>query len=108
MPMSSSAPQIPSPQEMIESYRRLADELERFVSLGPQSFTSNVVISDWIIAKRAVPVLLGKMSGHPHVRDGKAGLTTEIVFWDEEQNLARTVNRWYRLGRPAVGHGFDQ
>lgn len=107
MPISPSAPLVPSPQEMIDAYRRLADDLEQFALHGPQSVMSTVTISDWVVAKRAVPVLLGTITGHPHIRTGKAGLTTEIVYWNQEENLARTINRWYRLGRPIVG-GLSQ
>lgn len=103
MPISPTAPLIPSPQEMIEVYRRLADDLEQLALLGPKCVMSPVTISDWVLAKRTVPVLLGTITGHPHIRTGKAGLTTEIVYWNQEENLARTINRWYRLGRPIVG-----
>lgn len=100
---NSASPPIPSPQEMIDAYRRLADDLERFAVLGPKSIVSSATISDWVIAKRAVPVLVGTITGHPNIKSGNAGFTTEIVFWDERQNLARTFNRWYRLGRPLEG-----
>ncbi|MBY5431666.1 hypothetical protein [Rhizobium leguminosarum] len=92
-----------SPKELIETYRRLADDLELYASLGSGSIKSTTSISGWVIAKRTVPVLLGTMAGHPSIKTGKAGLTTEVVYMDEQQQLARTVNRWYRLGRPLIG-----
>lgn len=96
-------PEISAPQEMIEMYRRLANDLERVSRDGPESIAPETSISDWMIAKRAVPILLGTVLGHPRVADGKPAATTEIVFWDEHWQLARTLNRWYRLGRPLVG-----
>lgn len=95
--------ETPSPQEMIAAYRRLADDLEAFGRVGLQAVESPATISEWVIAKRAVPILLGTVTGHPRISSGKAAATTEIVFWDEQQRLARTINRWYRLGRPLIG-----
>ncbi len=95
--------EISAPQEMIEVYRRLAEDLERVGRNGPESIAPDTSISDWVIAKRAVPILLGTVLGHPHVKDGKPAATTEIVYWDEHWQLARTLTRWYRLGRPLVG-----
>ncbi|MDP9630367.1 UNVERIFIED_ORG: hypothetical protein J2W85_002441 [Ensifer adhaerens] len=86
--------------ELAESYRKLADDLERFATEGTASITSQVMISEWFVAKRAVPALIGMMRGHPNIKNGNAGLTTELVFWDENLCVARSMNRWYRLGRP--------
>lgn len=95
--------EIAAPQEMIEIYRRLATDLERVGRDGPESIAPEVSISDWMIAKRAVPIMVGKVLGHSTVADGKHAATTEIVYWDEQWQLARTLTRWYRLGRPLVG-----
>ncbi len=95
--------EISAPKEMIEIYRRLANDLEQVGRDGPESIAPEVLISDWMIAKRAVPILLGTVLGHPRVNDGKPAATTEIVYWDEHWQLARTLTRWYRLGRPLIG-----
>lgn len=92
-----------APQEMIEIFRHLANDLERVGREGPESIAPEVSISDWMIAKRAVPIMVGTVLGHPTVADGKPAATTEIVYWDEHWQLARTLTRWYRLGRPLVG-----
>lgn len=92
-----------SPKELIEIYRRLANDLEKVGRDGPETIAPEVSISDWIIAKRAVPIMLGTVLGHPTVADGRPAATTEIVYWDEHWQLARTLTRWYRLGRPLVG-----
>ncbi|MQB22586.1 hypothetical protein DXT90_18335 [Agrobacterium tumefaciens] len=92
-----------APEEMIEIYRNLANDLERVGQDGPESIVPEVSISDWIIAKRAVPIIVGTVLGHPTVTDGKPAATTEIIYWDEHWQLARTLNRWYRLGRPLIG-----
>lgn len=103
MPRSEADPSFSSPKELIETYRRLADDLERFASLGPGSVHSETSISSWVLAKRTVPVLMGTMAGHPTIRTGNVGFTTEVVYVDQSNHLARTVNRWYRLGRPLIG-----
>ncbi|WP_075292024.1 hypothetical protein [Pararhizobium arenae] len=103
MPRSEAELSFSSPKELIEIYRRLANDLEQVGRDGPESIAPEVSISDWIIAKRAVPILLGTVLGHPTVRDGKPAASTEIVYWDEHWQLARTLNRWYRLGRPLIG-----
>ncbi|MEY9768589.1 hypothetical protein ABIA14_000866 [Sinorhizobium fredii] len=87
--------------ELAASYRKLADDLERYAAMGPASITSQVTISEWIVAKRAVPALVGKITGHPHIGEGNAGVTTELVYVDDKFSVARTMNRWYRLGSPA-------
>lgn len=95
--------EISAPQEMIELYRRLADDLELVGRDGPETIAPVTSISDWVIAKRTVPILVGTVLGHPTVLDGKPAATTEIVFWDEHWQLARTLTGWYRLGRPLIG-----
>nr|CAD6615004.1 hypothetical protein RFYW14_02770 [Pseudorhizobium flavum] len=95
--------QVSSPADLVATYRRLADDLERFASLGPGSVHSETSISAWVFAKRAVPVLMGSMAGHPTIKTGNIGFTTEVVYVDQSNHLARTVNRWYRLGRPLIG-----
>jgi hypothetical protein len=55
------------------------------------------------MGKRAVPILFGKMNGHPTIQDGKIGATTELFFHDPKVGLARTFNRWYRLGPHMLG-----
>ena len=43
-------------------------------------------------------VLVGFVSGHPRLRDGTI-TTSPLVWLDVERGLARTVSRWYRIGR---------
>jgi len=50
---------------------------------------------------RMAPCLTGMISGHPTVR-GPAVLTSDLWVYAPELGLARTLNRFYRLGRPMV------
>ncbi|KNY32194.1 hypothetical protein AKG12_21170 [Agrobacterium sp. SUL3] len=103
MPYSSSRPHMPSAQEVIETYRRLADDLETLGQVGPESIAPLVSVMDWTYAKRTVPIIIGEVLGHPHILDGTTAATTQVVYVDEHWQLARTINRWYRLGRPLIG-----
>jgi hypothetical protein len=84
---------------LVARLRDLADDLEGFHEHGHIPEIA-VAIEDWVLLRRAVPCLVGTMSGHPTVGDGNAGATTELFVFDTEAGIARTFNRWYRLGRP--------
>lgn len=43
-------------------------------------------------------VLAGMVSGHPHLRSGMIA-TSQLIAIDVVSGWARTVSRWYRLGR---------
>lgn len=90
-----------STEELVSSLRRLADDLEIYGNFGPHAVHTNTTISQWAVARRAVPVLIGRMCGHPTISDGHIGITTELIFWSLEHRLARSQNRWYRLSEPA-------
>lgn len=100
----SDLPNAPpkSLQEMIASYRKLADDLEFYLDLGPKMIDIETTVSEWAVARRAVPALIGKMKRHPTIQDGHVGISTEIVFWNLEHRVARSQNRWYRLGTSIV------
>ena len=83
---------------LAERMRELALALHEIALVGPEGIDATVMISDWVSAKRAVPILVGRMAGHPTIKDGRIGATTEIYFLDEAAGLARSFNRWYRLG----------
>lgn len=102
--MSETLPDMSplSLRQMITSYRRLADDLELYVNFGIGAVEVETTISDWAVARRAVPALLGKMRRHPTIKDGNVGISTELLFWNLEQRLARSHNRWYRLGDPVI------
>lgn len=93
--------QASSTKELVSSLRRLADDLEIYGNFGPHAVHANTTISQWAVARRAVPVLIGRMCGHPTISDGHIGITTELIGWNLEHGLARSQNRWYRLGEPA-------
>jgi hypothetical protein len=97
--LTSAVPDTPLP-DLVARLRALATALEEVALFGPASIKTDVSISDWVIAKRVVPVLVGRMDGHPHIKDGRAGATTEIFYFDQKASVVRTFNRWYQLGTP--------
>ncbi|MDT3684960.1 MAG: hypothetical protein RO009_07955 [Pseudorhodoplanes sp.] len=47
-------------------------------------------------------ILLGFVTGHPYIRDGKFCSTSPLIAYDAQlAEWARTVSRWYRLGAPS-------
>lgn len=91
------------PEELVKIHRRIASDLERVIRVGPESIAPLVSVMDWTYAKRTVPIIVGEVLGHPHILDGTTAATTQVVYVDEHWQLARTINRWYRLGRPLIG-----
>lgn len=88
-----------SPKRLIEDLRALADDLEAVIE-GETPGAPRVSIDSWTLVRRAVPSLLGRVEGHPEIRDGAPSCTSEVFYLDVERGLARTLSRWYRLESP--------
>lgn len=43
--------------------------------------------------------LIGQVTGHPHLGDTSVS-TSALIYVTEDQQCARTLSRWYRLGAP--------
>jgi hypothetical protein len=50
---------------------------------------------------RLLMVLIGRVTGHPHIEDGRTIHTSETIWLDRNRNWARSWNRLYQLGSPA-------
>ncbi|MFC3321344.1 DUF6634 family protein [Mesorhizobium cantuariense] len=89
----------------------LAADLER-VRLGvlPAAMANEdaPILDRWILAQRIVPSLAGLSTGHPRL-GGENRLigTSDLWLLSEDRAWARTLSRWYRLGRPAEQSGLD-
>jgi hypothetical protein len=65
------------------------------------------LLDGWIIARRTIPCLAGLSSGHPKLPgDRRLIATSDLWLLSDDRTWARTLSRWYRLGRPA-GHAAD-
>lgn len=60
------------------------------------------ILDRWVFGQRLVPCLAGLSTGHPRL-PGENRLigTSDLWLLSEDRNWARTLSRWYRLGRPA-------
>lgn len=60
------------------------------------------MLEDWFPAivpeKTEELALIGTVSGHPRLRDGRPIVTSNVVVLNVDAGLARTMSRWYRLG----------
>lgn len=85
--------------------RRLADDLDTLATgkrPAARALSSAPIIEDWKLAPRPVSCLTGIVFGHPRIDDGRPALTTELWVVDEAFGYARTLSRFYRLGRPGL------
>ncbi|TXN25056.1 DUF6634 family protein [Methylobacterium sp. WL9] len=59
-------------------------------------------IEDWKSAGREVRVVTGRVYGHPNIADGRPIVTSDL-YASDGASWARTLSRYYRLGKPARG-----
>lgn len=59
------------------------------------------ILDNWMWTSRNTTCLTGEVSGHPLLPgSGRQIITSDIWVMAEELSCARTLSRWYRLGRP--------
>jgi hypothetical protein len=58
------------------------------------------ILHEWRFHSIRSTVLEGIVVGHPSLRDGPVR-TSMLFYCDKERTFARTLSRYYRLGRPA-------
>jgi hypothetical protein len=83
--------------------RALADDCERLELRCPVSSTllaKAPLLEDWTPTVTPLGVhLVGRVNGHPLQGDRKIA-TSPVWFADPDGTWARTLSRYYRLGRP--------
>ncbi len=80
--------------------RELADDIEAIeegVAPIAEDLRDAPVLTGWSTVSHQVPVLAGFVAGHPSLKNL---IMTSQVFASDGQTWARTLSRWYRLGRP--------
>ena len=66
------------------------------------------LLDRWILGQRVVPCLAGLSTGHPRlVGENRLIGTSDLWLLSEDCAWARTLWRWYRLGRPAEQARLD-
>ena len=68
---------------------------------SPADLAAAPIIDRWSFAARAEPCLMGVISSHPEIGEGRPGLTTTLYAVDLQSGWARTWSCYYRLGRRA-------
>jgi hypothetical protein len=63
------------------------------------------ILERWFVGRRTVPCLIGFSTGHPALPgSNRPIITSDLWLLSEDYAWARTLSRWYRLGRPARKH----
>ncbi|ANK77431.1 hypothetical protein FA04_32905 (plasmid) [Ensifer adhaerens] len=89
-----------------DTLARLAHDIRQASSekFTPTLLANAPILDEFALVYSSALGLSGIVSGHPRISDGHRCVTTQVFYLDVEQGVARTVNRWYRLGRP---HGAE-
>lgn len=96
----------PGFDRMLSRLKALAADMEKIrESASPQSLGVEApVLESWALARRPAPCLTGLSSGHPILAgEGRPIVTSELWLMSAGGEWARTLSRWYRLGRPVTG-----
>lgn len=86
---------------MAAKLRALAVDLEALAAGHPPDVTmldGAPILDFWSLAERSEPCLIGIQSGHP-LLTGEAIISSGLYVLDLKAGVARTLSRWYRLGR---------
>jgi hypothetical protein len=88
----------------MERVKALSADMERIHrGVAPEEVADGEapLLDRWVLGRRTVPCLMGFSTGHPEL-PGQGRLITTSVLWllSSDMGWARTLSRWYRLGRP--------
>lgn len=93
----------------IDRLMRLVEDL-RAISEGTGPTGDDLkdapILNNWTREVRPVPCLVGYVSDHPHLPGvGRPIMTSDLWILAEHLGWARTLSRWYLLGRPQAASG---
>lgn len=72
--------------------------------LAPEALVEgeSPLLDRWILGRCPVPCLVGLSTGHPLLPGQNRMIgTSDVWLISEDRGWARTLSRWYKLGRPA-------
>lgn len=95
----------------IELLWNLVTDLKAIRQNGGPSVTELAnapIMQNWSVARRLEPCLSGRFNGHPRLKDGNFGVTSQLWFIDPQYKYVRTLSRFYRLGIPSEIEGRIQ
>jgi hypothetical protein len=94
--------------ELVSQARRLealSADMERVLEgVLPEAIMTEEppLLDRWILGNTLAPCLVGLSTGHPTlVGTNRAIATSNVWLMSDDMTWARTLSRWYRLGRPA-------
>lgn len=81
----------------------LASDMERIRDgMSPQELVDTDVplLDTWSVGLRSAQCLLGQSTGHPRlIGENRPIATSDLWLMSSDFTWARTLSRWYRLGR---------
>ena len=65
------------------------------------------ILERWrvLISPQGTPVIWGQVSGHPRLDDTMIS-TSRLIALNQRAGWARSISRWFRLGKPVAGDGM--
>jgi hypothetical protein len=85
----------------VDRLQRLATDLMMLADGHFNVSQKAPVLNNWIRTSRNATCLAGEVSDHPNLPgNGRLIITSDLCVIAEELGYARTISRWYRLGRP--------
>ena len=77
--------------------------------IPPEDLAADAPLLDrWLVAHHPAACLLGQSTGHPLLPGVERQITTsDLILMSRDHLWARTLSRWYRLGRPVGGTRQD-
>lgn len=97
--------QLTQVEEHLDRLRRLVVDIEALAHgrhPSPAVLSQAPILENWALAVHPVPCLTGQFLGHPTIRSGRSGRTSDLWVHAPGLSYARTLSRWYRLGAPAA------
>lgn len=78
------------------------DALQRVAEGSHPDLTDAPVLDEWRVAFDGEGVsLVGRVTGHPRLNENALVQTSTLLAVSSDETWARTLNRFYRLKRPA-------
>lgn len=100
-PRKEQGPLFRRELERLAGLRADMEEIQRGVPPDRLSGDDAPVLDRWVLGLKAAPYLAGLSTGHP-LLPGENRMIGTSALWlmSEDKTWARTLSRWYRLGRP--------
>jgi hypothetical protein len=94
------APELESEIHRLRGLVHALEDIRRGRHPNKAALASCPRIASWRAIPRPDPRLTGIMFNHPHIADGRPGITTGLWVLAPTLGYARTITRFYALGRP--------